>query len=32
MLGIEADKCLILERERTLAMAQASNLTVFGHV
>ena len=31
MLGIEADKCLILERERTLAMAQAANLTVYGH-
>jgi hypothetical protein len=31
MLGIEAAKCLILERERTLAMAQAANLTVYGH-
>ncbi len=31
MLGIEAGKCLILERERTLAMAQASSLTVYGH-
>ncbi len=31
MLGIEADRCLILERERTLAMAQSSNLTVYGH-
>ena len=31
MLGIEADKCLLLERQRTLAMAQSSNLTVFGH-
>ena len=31
MLGIEAGKCLILERERTLAMAQSSNLTVYGH-
>ncbi len=31
MLGIEAGKCLILERERTLAMAQSANLTVYGH-
>jgi DUF1009 family protein len=31
MLGIEANKCLILERERTLAMAQAANLAVYGH-
>jgi len=31
MLGVEAGKCLLLERERTLAMAQASNLTVYGH-
>ena len=31
MIGIEAGKCLILERERTLAMAQSSKLTVYGH-
>ena len=31
MIGIEADKCLLLERERTLAMAQSANLTVYGH-
>jgi UDP-2,3-diacylglucosamine hydrolase len=31
MIGIEADKCLLLERERTLAVAQASALTVYGH-
>ncbi len=31
MIGIEAGKCLILERERTLAMAQAANLAVYGH-
>ncbi len=31
MIGIEADRCLLLERERTLAMAQSSNLTVYGH-
>ena len=31
MIGVEAGKCLILERERTLAMAQAANLTVYGH-
>jgi DUF1009 family protein len=31
MIGIEAGKCLILERERTLALAQAANLTVYGH-
>ncbi len=31
MLVIEAGKCLILERKRTLAMAQSSNLTVYGH-
>ena len=31
MLGIEAGKCLLLERERTLTMARSSNLTVYGH-
>ena len=31
MIGIEAGKCLLLERERTLAMAASANLTVFGH-
>jgi DUF1009 family protein len=31
ILGVEARKCLLLERERTLAMAHASNLTVYGH-
>jgi DUF1009 family protein len=31
MIGIEANKCLLLERERTLAMAQSANLTVYGH-
>ncbi|HVN28223.1 MAG TPA: UDP-2,3-diacylglucosamine diphosphatase LpxI [Candidatus Binataceae bacterium] len=31
ILGIEAGKCLMLERERTLTLAQAANLTVFGH-
>jgi hypothetical protein len=31
MIGIEAGKCLLLERERTLAMAQSSGLTVYGH-
>ena len=31
MIGVEAGKCLILERERTLTLAQAANLTVYGH-
>ena len=31
MIGIEAGKCLLLERERTLAMAQSSSVTVYGH-
>lgn len=31
IIGIEADRCLLLERERTLAMAQASRVTVYGH-
>lgn len=31
ILGVEAGKCLLLERERTLAMAQASGVTVYGH-
>jgi len=31
ILGVEAGKCLLLERERTLALAQASKLTVYGH-
>jgi len=31
IIGIESGKCLLLERERTLAMAQSSNLTVYGH-
>jgi len=31
MIGIEAGKCLLLERERTLTMAQSAGLTVFGH-
>ena len=31
ILGVEAGKCLMLERERTLAMAQASGVTVYGH-
>ncbi len=31
MIGIEADKCLLLERERTLALAQSSSVTVYGH-
>ncbi len=31
MLGIEANRCLILERERTMTMAQSSHLTVYGH-
>lgn len=31
MLGIEAAMCLILERERTLAMAREAGVTVFGH-
>ena len=30
-IGVEAGKCLILERERTLALAQSSNVTVYGH-
>ena len=31
MIGIEANRCLLLERERTLALAQSSNLMVYGH-
>jgi UDP-2,3-diacylglucosamine hydrolase len=31
IIGVEAGKCLLLERERTLAMAQSAGLTVFGH-
>jgi DUF1009 family protein len=31
MIGIEAGKCLLLERERTLTMARSSSLTVYGH-
>jgi DUF1009 family protein len=31
MIGIEAGKCLLLERARTLAMAQFADLTVYGH-
>ncbi len=31
MIGIEAGKCLLLERERTLATAQSSKLAVYGH-
>ena len=31
MIGIEAGKCLLLERARTLAMAESASLTVYGH-
>ena len=31
IIGIEAAKCLLLERERTLALAQSAGLTVYGH-
>lgn len=31
MLGVEAGKCLILERERTLAQACSSSLTLYGY-
>jgi UDP-2,3-diacylglucosamine hydrolase len=31
MIGVEAGKCLILERERTLSLAGSSNVTVYGH-
>ncbi len=30
MLGVEAGKCLLLERDRTLALAREANLTVYG--
>jgi DUF1009 family protein len=31
MLGIEAGKTMILERERTLGLADAKAITVYGH-
>ncbi len=31
LIGVEAQKCLILERERTMALAQSLKLTVYGH-
>ncbi len=31
MIGVEAGKCLLLERERTLALARSSAITVYGH-
>jgi len=32
LIGIESGKCLLLERERTLSLAQSSNVAVYGHV
>jgi DUF1009 family protein len=31
MIGVEAGTCLMLERDRTLALARSANVTVFGH-
>jgi DUF1009 family protein len=31
MIGIEAGTCLMLEHDRTLALARSANVTVFGH-
>lgn len=31
MIGVEAGKCLVLERERTFELVRKSNVTVYGH-